>query len=192
MVQTSKEALRRFTSGDWNQRLASFLLSQHITSSVTTGRSPAELLMNRRLRSRLDRLHPDLSSDRQDKIEDDSAPACKERVLDVNQPVAVRNFASDRKWVPATITESTGPVSYKARLSDGRIVHRHIDHIITDDTRNPSGSETGVAQPPTAVLESEKQSDAEKQTAVSPEVPPPSPRPIRNRRPPSYLSDYVV
>ncbi|KFD51179.1 hypothetical protein M514_07943 [Trichuris suis] len=86
--------------------------------------------MNRRLRSRLDRLHPDLSIDRQEKI-DDSAPACKERVLVVNQPVAVRNFASDRKWVPATITESTGPVSYKARLSDGRIVHRHIDHIIT-------------------------------------------------------------
>ncbi|KHJ42409.1 hypothetical protein D918_07538 [Trichuris suis] len=137
--------------------------------------------MNRRLRSRLDRLHPDLSIDRQEKI-DDSAPACKERVLDVNQPVAVRNFASDRKWVPATITESTGPVSYKARLSDGRIVHRHIDHIITDDTRNPSESETGVAQPPTAALESERQSDAEQQTAVSPEVPLSSPRPIRNRR----------
>ncbi|KFD68181.1 hypothetical protein M514_19663 [Trichuris suis] len=78
MIQTAKDALRRMQYGDVSQRLASFLLSQHTLPCVATGRSLAELLMNRRLRSRLDRLHPDWSSERQREIED-NAPKTKPR-----------------------------------------------------------------------------------------------------------------
>ncbi|KFD49679.1 hypothetical protein D918_07372 [Trichuris suis] len=42
MIQTAKNALRHLSTGDLNQRLASFLLSQHTIPCVATGRSPAE------------------------------------------------------------------------------------------------------------------------------------------------------
>ncbi|KAJ8386428.1 hypothetical protein AAFF_G00170250 [Aldrovandia affinis] len=53
MVQTTKEALSRITVGDWQTRLARFLLSQHITPI----QQPKALLnfMNRRLTTALDR-----------------------------------------------------------------------------------------------------------------------------------------
>ncbi|KFD63489.1 hypothetical protein M514_24298 [Trichuris suis] len=51
MIQTVNDALRRITAGDFNQRLASFLLSQHATLCATTARSPAELFMNRRMKA---------------------------------------------------------------------------------------------------------------------------------------------
>uniref|UniRef100_A0A8C5Q3F0 Gypsy retrotransposon integrase-like protein 1 n=1 Tax=Leptobrachium leishanense TaxID=445787 RepID=A0A8C5Q3F0_9ANUR len=59
MVRTTKEALKRMTNGDWNHRLANFLLCQHTTPTTATSRSPAELRWGRRLTTKLDRLHPD-------------------------------------------------------------------------------------------------------------------------------------
>ncbi|GBM25957.1 hypothetical protein AVEN_94394-1 [Araneus ventricosus] len=64
VVQTTKDALKRIITGNWNQRL-----TQHITTSATTGFSPAELLMKRRLRTVLDPLHSDLVEDRKRKNE---------------------------------------------------------------------------------------------------------------------------
>ncbi|XP_015271459.1 PREDICTED: uncharacterized protein K02A2.6-like, partial [Gekko japonicus] len=61
MVRTAKEALGKMDEGDWSQRLGSFLLLQHTTPCSATGRSPAELLMGRRLTTRLNRMHPDLT-----------------------------------------------------------------------------------------------------------------------------------
>ncbi|RXN06429.1 Transposon Tf2-11 poly [Labeo rohita] len=69
MVQTTKEALSRITKGEWQTRLARFLLSQHITPNSSTGKSPAELLMNRQLTTALDRLHPDHGEDMLRKLE---------------------------------------------------------------------------------------------------------------------------
>lgn len=59
IVQTTKDALRRIAIGDWQIRLARFLFAQHVTSNSTMGKSPAEMLMSRRLTTALDRLHPD-------------------------------------------------------------------------------------------------------------------------------------
>ena len=46
--------------GTQNQKITSFLLSYRTTPHTTTGCTPAELLMNRRLRTSLDLLRPDL------------------------------------------------------------------------------------------------------------------------------------
>ena len=62
-VQSFKLALKKSTSGTLQQRLSDFLLYQHITPHTTTGRPPAELLMGRKLRSKLDLLIPDVSLD---------------------------------------------------------------------------------------------------------------------------------
>ncbi|XP_003368892.1 putative integrase core domain protein [Trichinella spiralis] len=56
MVRTTKEALRKM-------RLANFLFSQRVSPCATTGKSPAELLMKRRLRTVLDRINPDIEEE---------------------------------------------------------------------------------------------------------------------------------
>ncbi|KFD46136.1 hypothetical protein M513_12978 [Trichuris suis] len=58
LVQSTKEALRKEHSGDWNVRLARLLLAQHATPCTATGKSPAELLCNHRLSTLLDKLCP--------------------------------------------------------------------------------------------------------------------------------------
>lgn len=56
-VRETKKALKAFPGGDVELRLIQFLLEQHILPSTSTGQSPAELMMGRRLRTALDRLH---------------------------------------------------------------------------------------------------------------------------------------
>ena len=46
---------------DLNTRLNNFLLSYRSTAHATTGRSPSEVLMKKKLRTRLTLLKPDIS-----------------------------------------------------------------------------------------------------------------------------------
>lgn len=56
-VQTFKNGMKRLQGGTLHTRLAQFLFSYRTTPHTTTGVSPAELLMGRRLMTRLDRLY---------------------------------------------------------------------------------------------------------------------------------------
>ena len=60
-VQTFKNGLKRTKGATIQERIFKFLLTYRITPQTTTGVAPAQLLMGRRPRSRLDRLFPDLS-----------------------------------------------------------------------------------------------------------------------------------
>jgi len=57
-VQTFKEALKKESAVDLDTQLAKFLFRYRITPHATTGVPPAELLMQRKPRSRLDLLRP--------------------------------------------------------------------------------------------------------------------------------------
>ena len=59
-VQTVKRGLKQMVGASVEEKLSKFLHKYRITPHSTTGISPSELLMGRRLRSRLDLLHPDL------------------------------------------------------------------------------------------------------------------------------------
>lgn len=124
MVRTTKDTLRRMTQGDWEYRLATFLLAQHSTPSSTTGRSPAELLMGRRLAIRLDRLHPDRAQD-----EVVVGEGRNPRTFEAQDPVYAKNFGAGPAWVPATVTRVTGPVSYEVLTDGGQCWRRHCDQI---------------------------------------------------------------
>lgn len=65
--QETKQLLRRASDGDAATKLACFLLSQHVLPHSTTGKSPAEMLMGRRLHTALDELHTDLLREMGDK-----------------------------------------------------------------------------------------------------------------------------
>ncbi|XP_026540268.1 uncharacterized protein K02A2.6-like [Notechis scutatus] len=58
MVQYTKEALDKLDTGDIQDKIDKMLTIQRIIPSTSTNKSPAELLMGRKLRSHLDRLHP--------------------------------------------------------------------------------------------------------------------------------------
>ncbi|XP_070812497.1 vomeronasal type-2 receptor 26-like [Pituophis catenifer annectens] len=64
MVRSTKETLTRLGPGDIQANIDKLLAIQHITPSATTHWSPAKLLMGRKLRSQLDRLHPQYSSEK--------------------------------------------------------------------------------------------------------------------------------
>ena len=58
-VQSFKEHLKRLTSGSLQDRLSKFLFWYRLTPHSTTGVPPAELLLGRRPRSKLDLLKPE-------------------------------------------------------------------------------------------------------------------------------------
>ncbi|XP_026548545.1 uncharacterized protein K02A2.6-like, partial [Notechis scutatus] len=58
MVRYTKEALEKIDTGDIQDKINTMLTIQHITPSTSMNKSPAELLMGRKLRTYLDRLHP--------------------------------------------------------------------------------------------------------------------------------------
>ena len=63
------------------------------------------------------------------------------RELFVGQQVMVRNLHPGDKWVPGTILERTGPLSYLVR---GQTWKRHIDYLrqMTDSPHEENKSTT--------------------------------------------------
>lgn len=100
-VCSAKEVLTKLGTGDWQAKLAIYLLAQHTTPCPTTNRSPAELLMGCRLRTVLDRLHPEYSPE---KPLDSSAGA---RYFQENNWVYAQNYGGDPRWLPGRIIEVT-------------------------------------------------------------------------------------
>ena len=42
----------------------------------------------------------------------------------------ITNFGRGPKFLAGSISERTGPISYKVKLTDGRVVKRHQDHVL--------------------------------------------------------------
>lgn len=113
--------------------LSKFLFMYRITPHSSTGSSPSELLMGRRLRNRLDLYFPTAekkviqAQERQKKYHDKSKTL---RTFCIGDHVLIKNFRSKKpKWLAGSIVKCSGPLSYHIRLSDGVITRRHVDHI---------------------------------------------------------------
>ncbi len=84
-------------------------------------------------RSLLDNLIPDLSQKveyRQvkQKLSHDSSKSV--RNFEVGDSVFAENFTGKSpKWIPCKIAEVTGPLSYVVKLTDDKIMRRHVDSI---------------------------------------------------------------
>ena len=144
MIQTFKRALKR-SKEPLQQTLDRFLFNYRLTPHSTTGVSPAELMFGRRPRTRLDLLRPDsvlpeslvpdpvVSSKVKAKQEAQKKFHCnqpRKLNLEPESPVMIRNYGKyGAKWLPATVVEQTGPVSYRCQLQDGRVFRRHQDQL---------------------------------------------------------------
>ena len=53
----------------------------------------------------------------------------RERSLEVGDRVFVRNYHQGDKWLPGVIHKKTGPLSFLAKLADGRYRRCHQDQV---------------------------------------------------------------
>ena len=187
-------------------RILHFLFKYRITPQTTTGLSPSELLMGRRLRSHLDLLHPDFSRKALKSQDKSSEAKSLPRQFSIDDKLFARNYQGNKKWIPVRVVKITGPLSYRVITESGAVLRRHIDQLRVrlsedqphvdpavsspplDDCWIPIGSSADVShpQPGTSTLA------ARPPTLSSPPAPvvPPAPirRSTRDRRP---VSRYI-
>uniref|UniRef100_A0A1X7UIT6 DUF5641 domain-containing protein n=1 Tax=Amphimedon queenslandica TaxID=400682 RepID=A0A1X7UIT6_AMPQE len=97
------------------------LFKYRLTPQTSTGLSPAELLMGRKLCNKLDLLHPDISHylTQQQQNWSDSGRASACRKFKVGDTLFARNYRGTPAWIPVTVVKVTGPVSYIVKTTDG-------------------------------------------------------------------------
>ena len=131
-VQIVKKGLKKITEGTLEARLAKILMSYRLTPQSTTGISPAELLLGRRPRSRLDLLKPH-SAERvernQQKQKEHHDIKARSRNLNVGENVFVRNYHRGSRWLPGRIERQMGPISFRVKLTNGQSRRCHQDQI---------------------------------------------------------------
>ena len=131
-VQIVKHGLKKMKDGTLNDKLSRLLFTYRITPHSTTGISPSELLMGRKLKSRFDLLKPNIAvrveqkQQEQERTHDFHAVS---RTFQEGDTVYARDFRQGQSWLTGTIVKCSGPVSYEVKTDDGQLIHRHQDHL---------------------------------------------------------------
>ena len=108
------------------------LLFHYRITPHTTGLSPSEMMMGRKLRSRLDLLKPDVQQrviQKQAKQKLDRDKHCKTRNFSEGERVFVKNFGQGERWLSGKIVSQKGPVTFETELDNGRICQWHQDYL---------------------------------------------------------------
>ena len=150
-VQTLKNGLRKTKGGDLESRMYKYLARyrQHLTPRQVD-QTPAELLMKRKPRSRLDLVCPWLEG----KVLKKQAAAVdgrgSVRQFYEGDTVRAMNFAGCPKWMPGVLQRQLGPVSFTVGLVDVQLWKRHVDHLRLrrpDEGDTPAREQRG-SEPP--------------------------------------------
>ena len=98
-VQTFKTAMKKL-EGPIHVRISRFLLQYRVTPQTTTGQSPSELLMGRRLCIALDLVHPDIA--KKIEVKQNKIPQPQQRVRShtIGDKLYARNFSGSPTWIP--------------------------------------------------------------------------------------------
>lgn len=121
-VQVVKKALKKATSGDV-RHLDVFLYAYRNIPHSATGKTPAELMLGRRLQTRLDLLCP---TDRMHAAPD---VARITRKFVVGQRVQARAY-NTKKWAYGTVSVVLGPGTYRVRMDNGQVWRRHANQML--------------------------------------------------------------
>lgn len=130
-VQTVKQGLKKLT-GPIQNRLSNLLFQYRITPHSSTGLSPAEVLMGRRLRCNLTLLHPDTGNRpkrQQQKLLQDQQK--QSHSFAVGEELYAKSYQkhTNHKWISVKVKNKTGPVSYQVITNDGQTLRRHVDQL---------------------------------------------------------------
>ena len=140
-VRVVKEALvKQVLEGNKGRsikhRLADFLLRYRTTPHSTTGATPAELLMRRRLRTRLTLVKPDLAktveSKQNKQKEYKDLKGHQDRLFAENDIVRVRNTqarSNTERWILGRVVKVCGPRTYLVKTGY-KTRYVHVDHLI--------------------------------------------------------------
>lgn len=124
-VQIIKGGLKKTEGVSLDTRLSKVLARYRVTPQSTTGRTPAEMMYHRQIRSRLDLLIPDASSKvlkSQNRQKSSHDRVAMKSSISVGQMVHVRNFGHGAIWLDGEIVSQTGPLSFMVQLHDGRVL----------------------------------------------------------------------
>jgi len=105
-----------------HEKLCKMLLYYRIAPHAVTKKSPAELFLERKLRTRLDLLFP-----LQEKDEALVSYHCDIRSFKVGERVSCRNYIGKNKWEFGRIRNRCGKLHYLVTLDDGRTWRRHVN-----------------------------------------------------------------
>ena len=190
-VKIVKEALRKCSNESLETYLARFLFHYRLTPQTTTGVAPAELLLGRHPRSHLDLAKPDLHQliESKQSMQAAKAGGRKEKTLGISSEVFVKNFCNGQRWLPGTITQSSGPKSFMIELTDGRIMRRHVNHMHHRSPTLTPMIEADIDDWTTTVPLSPEVPSVDTRVASPAAAPAVQPlrRSTRARRPPSYF-----
>lgn len=148
-VQTLKEALRKLnvTNGNIKTNLQKFLFQYRITHPKLN-KSPAEAMFDRKLRSRLDLIFPDVTKEK--KIIENINIA---RNFREGGKVVVRDYLNKNiKWRFKSVIKKFGKLHYDVKLNDEKIWKRYIDQMkaignrISDKTRSDNIDHNGLTE----------------------------------------------
>lgn len=123
-IQTFKNKLyitnhnRNELQKDLDQILVSYRRAIH----PATGKSPAMIMFNRQIQSRLDLILPCNTVK-------DPERQMTSKMFKVGEKVAVREYIGKEKWKFGTIKEKRGDLHHTIVLEDGRIWRRHVDQM---------------------------------------------------------------
>ncbi|CAB3253763.1 unnamed protein product [Arctia plantaginis] len=120
-VKTVKKAIKRAVHTGENvlQAIHKFLFYYRNCEHASTGVSPAVLLTGRRMRMRLDALRPDVAQVARKAQQRQIAKAggTPQPSILLGEPVLARDYSVGKnKWSTGTVTEQTGPVSYRVNM----------------------------------------------------------------------------
>ena len=135
-IQSLKQSLKASLNDgrSLTQRISSYLLTYRTTAHATTGVSPSQLLMSRELRTRFSLLQPDREktvADKQAAQKESHDRRAHDREWIVGDRAMARNLRPGADWVPCTIVEVLGPVTYLVDTDQGQRWKRHADQLKT-------------------------------------------------------------
>ena len=148
MVRTFKEALKSLKLGDLQTKLNRLLYKYRITPHSATGRSPAEMMFKRELRTPFHLLQPGNREKHGNKELKD-----RTRSFEEGTKVWAKNFGQGEKWIPGVVNKKLGNVTYEISFEDKDISNRHIDHLT--ERKDGDGNVRVVPQEAKASLEVE-------------------------------------
>lgn len=147
-VRTVKQVLKKatFEGEDYEVAISRFLFTYRNTEHCTTQKEPALAMFGRRLRGRLDLLRPSTGE-----VVRAAQAAAEQRRAGVSRDLApgdnvlVRDYVNkDVKWKEGVIVDKTGPVSFQVKTQDNRMSKRHVDQLLTKNSRKSRYSVAGV------------------------------------------------
>ena len=149
---------------DWKKELRRYVTRYRSIDHTTTGKSPAELLFNRKMRGKLPELHVDCHLDLETRDRDaeekaktksyaDKAANTKPSDIAVGDQVLVRQERKDKFSTPNRVVSKTGN-SVTVEAPGGTQYSRNTSHVkrfMMDDPvptpETPSGSPDGIVVP---------------------------------------------